>query len=375
MKRSLARTLLLFLLIATVSAAVGAAHYALRGGTLARAREGGSAFVATAQSRLGTLLPRRQKPAGIGQTGGILVYFAPAANGAPDRIDAAFLDFLRSARSSIYGAFYDFQWMDAARVLIEKRGEGVEVGLVCDSDYKEREAIQACIQSGIKVVFDGRSALMHNKFCIVDGQRVWTGSTNCTENCMYRNDNNSLAVSSEGLSANYTAEFREMFAQRKFGKGSPRSTPYPRLTVNDTAMACYFSPEDNVYKKIEAEIKTATTSIDFMAFSFTSRDLAEAMARRQRDGVKVRGLFDAQQAASRYSQDEYLAERGACVWLDRNPHTMHHKVIVVDAKTVLTGSYNFSKSAEEKNDENLLVIHSPTVARNYLLELERLTAN
>jgi phosphatidylserine/phosphatidylglycerophosphate/cardiolipin synthase-like enzyme len=166
-----------------------------------------------------------------------------------------------------------------------------------------------------------------------------------------------------------------MFTQGKFGKKSPRATPYPQLTVGDVGVECYFAPEDDVYKEIEAEIGNARASIDFMAFSFTSRNLAEAMVKRRRDGVRVRGIFDTQQAASRYSQDEYLAGKGATIYLDGNPRAMHHKAIVVDGQTVVTGSYNFSKSAEEKNDENVLIIHSAEIAKEYAGEFERLTMN
>jgi len=369
MARRFFRTLLLFLLIVGVSAAVGAAHYALRGGTIAGLRGSGGTLVEAAKERLAEVIP----PSPLGRSSGpICVYFTPSDSPGAERLDAAFLDFLRSARRSIHGAFYDLQWAEAAHVLAEKRGEGVDVALVCDSDYKDREAVKICLRAGIKVVFDGRNGLMHDKFCVVDGERVWTGSTNCTENCMFRNNNNSLRIVSDKLAADYTAEFNEMFTLGKFGKGSPRATPYPQLTVEGVDIECYFAPEDNVYQEVEAEIDAARATIDFMAFSFTSRDLAEAMARRQRNGVRVRGLFDAQQAASRYSQDEYLAEKGATVYRDRNPHVMHHKVIVVDRQTVVTGSYNFSKAAQEKNDENVVIIHSADIAKEYVSEFERL---
>ncbi len=356
------RTLLLLLLIVCISAAVAAAHYLLRGGTIAGLSGSGGALVDAAQEQLAKVIPPNpltRSPAGI------QVYFAPSDGAGTETIDQAFLDFLRSARRSIYGAFYDFQWAEAARVLAEKRAEGVDVALVCDSDYKNREAVNACLQAGIKVVFDDREGLMHDKFCIVDADRVWTGSTNCTENCMFRNNNNSLEILSDKLAADYAAEFQEMFTQGKFGKKSPRATPYAQLTVEGTQIECYFAPEDDVYREIASEIDAARATIDFMAFSFTSRDLAEAMANRQRDGVRVRGLFDEQQAATQYSQDEYLAKNGASVYLDKNPHVMHNKVIVVDGQTVVTGSYNFSKAAEEKNAENLLIIRDKALAERY----------
>jgi phosphatidylserine/phosphatidylglycerophosphate/cardiolipin synthase-like enzyme len=109
-----------------------------------------------------------------------------------------------------------------------------------------------------------------------------------------------------------------------------------------------------------------------MAFSFTSEPIAKAMAGRLGEGVRVRALFEKRQAGSQYSQDDFLASKGAQVFLDTNEHNMHHKVIVIDGDTVITGSYNFSKSANTQNDENLLVLHSPVIAERFIQEFEGL---
>ena len=213
---------------------------------------------------------------------------------------------------------------------------------------------------------------MHNKFCVVDGRYVWTGSTNITDNGMYRNNNNALLITSPRLAVNYTNEFSEMFADRRFGARSPRNTTYALVQVGGVVVENYFAPEDDVEEAIVAAVAEAEKTIDFMAFSFTSKPIAETMADRLAAGVRVRGLFEARNANSKYCRDDYLKAQGAAIYLDTNPYTMHHKVIVVDGTAVITGSYNFSKSADTQNDENVLVLHDADIAALYTHEFDRL---
>jgi phosphatidylserine/phosphatidylglycerophosphate/cardiolipin synthase-like enzyme len=327
-----------------------------------------SAFLARESGTPGAA--KENKAAGSASQGEIRVYFAPCQPADPFGIDDAFLGFLNSAKRSIHGAFFELELPAAAKVLIAKHEDGVDVRFVSDRDYSHREAVRSCMASGIPVVFDDRAAFMHDKFCVVDGTLVWTGSTNITENCMYRNNNNSLLVSSPQIASDFESEFDEMFSLHKFGKKSPQNTPYPEVAVGDARVDCYFAPEDHVQEAIIGEIGTAQSEIDVLAFSFTSREIAEAIASRIEKGVKVRAVFDERQAGSEHSQDEYLSKRGAFVRLDRSAYTMHDKVIIIDAKTVITGSYNFTKSADTQNDENLLIVHSPDLAAEYEQEFE-----
>jgi len=302
----------------------------------------------------------------------IALHFAPGVPDDPNGIEAAFLAFLEQAETSVHAAFYDLDLAGAAEVLVRKHHEGVDVRLVTDSDYGRRKPLQTCIDAGVPVVFDERGALMHNKFCIVDGERVWTGSTNITFNGMRRNNNNALCISAPLLAENYAAEFREMFELRRFGASSPSETPHPELRIDGIWVENYFAPEDDAAQEIIEEIDVADRSIRFMAFVFTSEEIADAMARRIPYGVTVEGIVETRSAGSAHSRDDYLRAAGAVVHLDANPHTMHHKVIVVDGRTVITGSYNFSKSAEERNDENVLIIHSPLIARRFEDEFLRI---
>ena len=122
-------------------------------------------------------------------------------------------------------------------------------------------------------------------------------------------------------------------------------------------------------------IQNAQESVFFMAFSFTSDDIAAAMREQAGAGVTVKGIFDESQYFFNIGTEfDNLRDSGLGVHLDGNPRNMHHKIIIIDEKIVITGSYNFSQSAEERNDENVLIIHNAEVAETYLNEFERVLA-
>jgi phosphatidylserine/phosphatidylglycerophosphate/cardiolipin synthase-like enzyme len=120
-----------------------------------------------------------------------------------------------------------------------------------------------------------------------------------------------------------------------------------------------------------AEIEAAQERIRFMAFTFTSDEIADALLARARDGVVVRGVVEARNAEREYSEYERLRRELHDVLPDGNPYIMHHKVIIIDDATVITGSYNVTASAEDSNDENVLIIHDAEVAALFVEEFGR----
>jgi phosphatidylserine/phosphatidylglycerophosphate/cardiolipin synthase-like enzyme len=238
------------------------------------------------------------------------------------------------------------------------------------------QAVRNLKKAGIPVVDDDRGAIMHNKFLIIDGATVWTGSWNLTDNGTYRNNNNVVELRSVRLAENYTAEFEEMFRGGDFGPTSPADTPHPRLRIGGVTVENYFAPEDEVVEKLVPLLEGAQSSIRFMAYSFTHDAIGQAMRDRAAAGVAVQGVFEDRQAGNDYSEYNRLSRvDGVEVRLDGNPYIMHHKVIVIDDETVILGSFNFSASADEKNDENVLVIHSADFAAHYLAEFRRVWAD
>lgn len=225
--------------------------------------------------------------------------------------------------------------------------------------------------AGIMIVDDGRQALMHNKFVIIDGTTVWTGSMNLTVNCSYRNNNNFIRVRSQRMVADYQTEFNEMFERRLFGPRSTGDTPYPQFSVDGIPFEVYFAPEDQVIAQLVEEVRSAETSIKFLAFSFTEDALGAAVLDAAARGVKVQGVFETTGSLTEYSELSKFYCAGLDVRQDGNPFVLHHKVIILDDYTVVIGSFNFSGSATAANDENLVIIHDAGIAAQYLQEYER----
>lgn len=311
--------------------------------------------------------------------GAILAYFT--APGRPEALDGAerpgeaLASAIRRARKSVDVAVYAFDLWSAREALLDAHRRGLGVRLVVDGDHLVGEEIQALAEAGIAIRGDGREGLMHDKFALIDRFEVWTGSMNFTWRDANESENNLVRIRSARLAENYLAEFEEMFEGGRFGPASPANTPYPVFALDGSRLETYFSPEDGTAARLVQIIRQAQESVCFLAYSFTSAEIAEALLERARAGLQVTGVFDEQQARSNAgAQFERLLEAGLPVRLDGNPGSMHHKVLVIDERIVVTGSYNFSESAEERNDENTLIIHDSAIAALYQAEFERVFA-
>ena len=310
------------------------------------------------------------------------VYFTdptgPAAeyfSGGPDEALAQAID---QAQSSVDVAVYELDLSTISNALIKAHKRGVTVRVVTESDYLDTPdtKIPVLKAAGIPVLGDRREGFMHNKFTIIDHQDVWSGSMNYTTNDAYRNDNNLIRIRSTRLAEDYTTEFNEMFEEDLFGPDDRPATPYPVVNVNGTEIEVYFSPDDGVAQHIIRQVKDAQQSIYFLAYSFTADNIADAMVARTKAGVSMSGVFEKTQVSSSRSSNEYdpMRAAGLDVWQDGNPRNMHDKVILIDGKIVITGSYNFSANAEKSNDENILIIHNPEITSLYLQDFQRVYA-
>lgn len=295
-------------------------------------------------------------------------------------LDEELAGVIEQAEESVDVAAYDFDLEAVADALVKVHQEGIRVRFVTDSDNAGEDAVRQLERAGIPVVEDERDGgLMHNKYVIIDGQWLWTGSFNLTDNGAYRNNNHAVLIASTALAQNYTVEFEEMF-EGQFGPTSPDDTPNPRVIVAYKAddgqeqkveLENYFSPEDGVARQIIEEIRGAQSRIRFMSFVFTSDEIAQAMVSRAQDGVVVQGVIEDRNAEGDYSEYERLRAAVHDVLPDGNPYIMHHKVIIIDDETVILGSYNFTANAETDNDENVLIIHDAEVAALFVAEFGR----
>jgi len=291
-------------------------------------------------------------------------------------VDADLVALIDSAQESVDVAAYDLDLSSVAEALIRAQTDGVRVRVVTDGSNAGAEAVARLRQARVPIVArpDKGWGIMHNKFVVVDGIWVWTGSWNLTENGTYRNNNNAVLIASRALAEDYTAEFEEMFAGL-FGPSSPAETPYPLIDIAGQGRAVqvevYFAPEDGAADRLLQLLASAQTSVRFLAFQFTSSPIADALVDLAGEGIAVQGVVEARSAGSPYSQYDRLRAGGVAVVPDGNPYIMHHKVLIIDDQTVVLGSYNFTASADEDNDENLLIIHDPEVAAAFLAEFGR----
>ncbi|MBI2575898.1 hypothetical protein HYV84_01690 [Candidatus Woesearchaeota archaeon] len=260
-----------------------------------------------------------------------------------------------NASTTIHCAFFGIDDKNLIDVLREKSANG-EVQLVVDEQNK------ASLE-GIPHRQDTSRQYMHDKFCILDGEKVVTGSLNPTASESSYNNNNLAIISSKHLAINYEQEFQELWSGH-FGRGE--KVPYPLVVVNGKQFENYFCPEDACGEKIIAQIAKAEKSILMASFSFTHEGIADALLRNAKAESKV--LFEKRGSQGENSQFTRLRDFGFSVKTDTNPRTMHHKFIIIDNRTVVTGSMNPTANGDKKNDENIIIIHDSTIARSFARE-------
>jgi phosphatidylserine/phosphatidylglycerophosphate/cardiolipin synthase-like enzyme len=290
---------------------------------------------------------------------------------AGERALAALVDGMDAARLSIDVACYHINLEDLAAALLRARERGVLVRVVTDDAQAGESVLGGLERAGIEVRDDGSPALMHHKFVVIDGSEVWTGSMNLTSGSVFHDDNNLLRIRSDDVAADFGREFDEMYDDGLFGALSNADTPSPRVAVDGVDVEVYFSPDDGVARRLERLVGEAEESIDVMAFAFTADGLAEAMLERRQAGVRLRGVVERDQADSAGAEFLHLLEAGVDIRLDNSYGNLHHKVILIDGDTVVTGSYNFTRSAETANDEALLILRSPWLAAAFGEEFDR----
>jgi len=143
------------------------------------------------------------------------------------------------------------------------------------------------------------------------------------------------------------------------------------LTLNNTPAHIYFSPNGGATDAIIQQIDAAKTDILVQAYSFTSVPIAKALVDAFKRGVKVEAILDKSQRSEKYTSATFLANSGIPTYIDDKHAIAHNKIMVIDQETVITGSFNFTKAAEEKNAENLVIIKSKEFAKPYLENWQR----
>ncbi len=145
--------------------------------------------------------------------------------------------------------------------------------------------------------------------------------------------------------------------------------PTSRVHAQGTSQLTWqvaFSPSGGATQLIVDTLAQAKQTVLVQAYSFTSAPIAKALVAAKQRGVQVKVLLDKSQRTERYSEADFLAHAGITVSIDAVHAIAHNKVMVIDDETVITGSFNFTKAAEEHNAENVLALHDAALAAQYV---------
>ena len=304
----------------------------------------------------------------VKDNGDISAYFCP-----DDNCENAVLEFLDSAEKSIHCALYELDYESINEKIMELDEQGLDVKIIVDNNYID-DFYEFTEETNLSYVKTDGWGQMHNKFCIIDNERIFTGSMNPSTNGITKNNNNLLIINSEMLSANYENEFEEMW-DGTFKKGDPTLNEQIILnqdTDNEILVVNYFCPEDNCAEHIKEIISQAQKSIHFMTFSFTHDEISNSILLKTLEGVEVKGIVESRHVSS-YSEYQVMEyQTNVTVYKDANSNNMHHKVFIIDESIVITGSMNPSANGDESNDENVLIMHNEEIAQWYEEEFEKL---
>ncbi|MCO4771179.1 MAG: lamin tail domain-containing protein [Deltaproteobacteria bacterium] len=304
-----------------------------------------------------------------------------SSTGEDPELDDAVALLFDEAQTSIDLCLFEFDRQFIVDALLDANDRGITIRFVGDADEEHDDGYEELAAAGIDLSLRRpNDRIMHNKFAVIDGSTVWTGSANFSENGILRNNNGSMLLHDPDLAAHYQAEFDQMFSDELFGRRKVAVEGPGPLVLGDTEIVSYFSPRDEPHIPLLAALDEADQTVLFMIFAFTRLDVADQLIALHEDGVQVVGVFDESQARGRYSVDEKLAQAGVPVFIDGNHNSigfaggkLHHKTMIIDPlstsePTVSVGSYNWSNAASHYNDENMLVMSSAEIAAAYTEE-------
>ncbi|MFN0071801.1 MAG: phospholipase D-like domain-containing protein [Chloroflexota bacterium] len=312
----------------------------------------------------------------------IAVYFSSPGRqpGSPHRIDEAFVRFVDGASRTLDVAVYLIDDPRVVSAIIRARHRGTSVRLVTDSDTLDRPksntvraAMTAFSDAEIPIVGDQRPGIMHHKFAVRDAAEVWTGSWNMTEADSSRMNNAAVWLRSAELANKFTAEFEQMFTERRFATAKRRAVQSAPISIVGAPVEVYFQPGDRGLESLIRRVEDARQSVHFLAFSFTHDGLGGVLRSRASAGVEVSGVIERSGSESIYSELGAFRTAGVNVRTDANPSLMHHKTFIFDGRIVATGSMNYSLNVTRSNDENLVVIDDMRIARLFEQEFQAIS--
>ena len=320
-------------------------------------------------------------------------YAGPPVLGAPDDLDAVIRGFIAKAKTELLVAVQELDSLTITKALLAAKQAKVRVRVILEGDYLleprplpdpwtaggdyegNRSIHAALLRAGVDVITDLNPAIFHQKFLIRDdgasGAAVLTGSTNftltdtgtnpATNTAKVGNNLNHLVVLHGQNAVNqYRAEF-DRLRSGTFGDLHERHEPRPReFRLAKIRVKPVFAPEQGPEMEIMKQMLKANTSIDFAMFTFAqSSGIDDTMFALVPSLTRLRGALDRVQGAQAWAATQPLKQAGVRLFQNK-PGTgvrkIHHKLMVIDERLVIGGSFNYTGPAGTLNDENILIL-------------------
>jgi len=326
---------------------------------------------------------------------GLEFYTGPTVLGGPDDLDAVIRGFIDGARHSLFIAVQELDSEPIARAILAAQQRGVRVQLILEGDYlrepddpladpwqpgganeTNRTIHAALLRAGLDVVSDLNPAIFHQKFVVRDpGQtragvltgsanftRTDTGTNTITSPALARGNNLNHVVILHGNSAagQYLREFMRM-RSGTYGELHERFEPRPaEFRLGRVRVKPLFAPRHGPEMEIMKQMLKAQHSIDFAMYTFShTSGIDDTMLRLLPSVQRIRGVLDRGQGVHTWAATQPLKAAGVQLYTNK-PGTgvrkVHHKLMVIDARLIIVGSFNYTAPANTINDENIIVL-------------------
>lgn len=277
------------------------------------------------------------------------------------------LNQINKTEHSLDIAIYGWDSVDEIyNAILNAKSRGVKIRIVYDTsnnDYypETKNLIKLADESATET----KQILMHNKFMIFDNKRVITGSMNFSDTDFSGFNSNCLFfINSVEIAQIYLEEFNQMISG-KFHNAKDFVT-HKTVLLGNTKVTPFFSPKDKIITtNVIPLVENAKTYIYIPAFILTHDELASALIKAKQRGVDVKVIIDATNTYASRSKVKMLRQAGIPVKVENYAGKVHSKTIIIDDKYIIAGSMNFTKSGENKNDENSLIIEDERLAGYY----------
>jgi phosphatidylserine/phosphatidylglycerophosphate/cardiolipin synthase-like enzyme len=321
--------------------------------------------------------------------GSIEIYCGPSDIGAPDDLEAAIIAFINGARATLDIAVQELESYNIARAIVSARQRGVRIRMVIEQDYlrsypaapepfvidptislhENRQIMAALLRASIDVRADYNPKIFHQKFIIRDlnetTRAILTGSTNFTPTGVgthpfRKNLNHIVIIHNKWVANEYQQEFDEIW-NGTFGTRRKRHEDTPRNSrVSGIRVRAIFGPDHTPELEMMKQILKARQRVDFAIFTFSqSSGIDDVMIARAGGELAIRGAFDRMQGNQVWASSHGLAAAGVEIFFTNRGQSLgklHHKLMVIDDRLIISGSFNYTGPANRLNDENILVI-------------------